>query len=597
MLRNLIMSLSVLALLGAALAPAYASESTGIQPNESWEWDVDHLERLLPRWETPEERAAWGDRELPPQPNDPPPLQEIRNVAEFDPMTGVLIRYPLGIPYSLIREFAEDVIVHVIVSSSSYNSAYNNFQNNNVPMSQVEWIIAPSNSIWTRDYGPWYCFDGNGDIAIINHYYNRPYRPDDNNIPIVCGAEWGIPVYSHDLWSTGGNYMTDGHGISFSTDLVWDENSGMSEQEIFDLMHDYYGLGTYNVVPDISNYGIHHIDTWAKLLDEETVLMKEVAASHGDYPELEQNATLISSLISSTGRNYNVERVYCQSIPSGVASYTNSLILNGKVLMPTFGNSTYDNAALQAYENAMPGYEVLGFSYSGWLTDDALHCRAKGVADREMLFVSHIPIIEWTTYEVIPVNIFIDDRSEAGLDVGSLLCYWRAYETGSPAPDFSTLLLSPHAQPDWFIAEIPPQASGTTVDYYIHAADNTGREAGMPRAEPDRWYSFEVTLDPADVADLPRSRDVQLHANYPNPFFPATTFAFELKYEGQVRLQVYDPQGRLVRTLVAGAVGPGRHEIAWDGRSDAGEELSAGTYFYRLRAAGISYARKAILTR
>ena len=93
-------------------------------------------------------------------------------------------------------------------------------------MNQVEWIIAPSNSIWTRDYGPWFVFDGNGDIAIINHYYNRPYRPDDNNIPIVCGAEWGIPVYSHDLWTTGGNYMTDGHGISFSTDLVWDENSG-----------------------------------------------------------------------------------------------------------------------------------------------------------------------------------------------------------------------------------------------------------------------------------------------------------------------------------------------------------------------------------
>ena len=98
MLRNLIRSLSILALLGAALAPAFASESTGIEPNESWEWDVDHIERLLPRWETPEERAAWGDREIPPSTERSPSPPGIRNVAEFDPMTGVLIRYPLGIP-------------------------------------------------------------------------------------------------------------------------------------------------------------------------------------------------------------------------------------------------------------------------------------------------------------------------------------------------------------------------------------------------------------------------------------------------------------------------------------------------------------------
>ena len=64
-----------------------------------------------------------------------------------------------------------------------------------------------------------------------------------------------------------------------------------------------------------------------------------------------------------------------------------------------------------------------------------------------------------------------------------------------------------------------------------------------------------------------------------------------------MRLQVYDPQGRLVRTLVDRTVGPGRHEIEWDGRNDAGVELSAGTYLYRLRAAGINYSRKAILTR
>ncbi len=599
MLRNYRVFLIVIGFV-VAIATLPAAVGAEAPQAENWQWDVDHLERLLPRAETPEERNAWGDREILHQRNDPPPLQQIRNVGEYEPMTGVLIRYPLGLPYAVIQEMYEDVTVHCIVSNSYYNTARNNFQSHGIDPDDVDWIVAPNNSIWARDYGPWFVFDGNGDIAIINHYYNRPYRPDDNNIPIVCGAHWGIPVYSHDLWTTGGNYMTDGYGISFSSDLVWDENAGMSHQEIFDLMHDYYGLNTYNVIADISNSGIHHIDTWAKLLDEETVIMKQVSASHGDYPELEQNATLIASLISSTGRNYNVVRVYCQNIANGgVASYTNCLILNDKVLVPTFNNTPYDDDALQVYQDAMPGYEVLGFYSSQWLTDDALHCRAKGVADRGLLRVAHIPIVEWSTYEPIPVDVFVDDRSETGLIPEQCLLYWRAYPTGTPPPSFSTTELIAEGDPDWYVADIPAQASGTTVDYYVHAADNSGRTEGMPRTEPAAYYSFEVELPAAAVEELPGATAAHLHSAYPNPFSAAfsTTFAFELKYEGRIRLQVYDTQGRLVRTLVDGRIGPGRHEIDWDGRNESGQELSAGTYFYKLRAAGIDYSRKAILTK
>jgi flagellar hook assembly protein FlgD len=52
-----------------------------------------------------------------------------------------------------------------------------------------------------------------------------------------------------------------------------------------------------------------------------------------------------------------------------------------------------------------------------------------------------------------------------------------------------------------------------------------------------------------------------------------------------------------VKTVVDGEVGPGRHAFEWDGRDEAGQEVAAGTYFYRLVAAGISYSRKAILAR
>ena len=41
---------------------------------------------------------------------DPPP-GPVRNIAEFEPMQGALIRYPFGISTSIIREMAEDVMI------------------------------------------------------------------------------------------------------------------------------------------------------------------------------------------------------------------------------------------------------------------------------------------------------------------------------------------------------------------------------------------------------------------------------------------------------------------------------------------------------
>ncbi len=70
----------------------------------------------------------------------------------------------------------------------------------------------------------------------------------------------------------------------------------------------------------------------------------------------------------------------------------------------------------------------------------------------------------------------------------------------------------------------------------------------------------------------------------PNPFNPSTTLAFRLAAAGPVRLGVFDVRGRLVRTLVDGALPAGDHAVTWQGRDQDGELVSSGTYFVRLQA-------------
>ena len=53
----------------------------------------------------------------------PPPPAPVRPVAEFEPASHVLIRYPLGIPVSLVVQLANTAQVICIVSSSQQNAA------------------------------------------------------------------------------------------------------------------------------------------------------------------------------------------------------------------------------------------------------------------------------------------------------------------------------------------------------------------------------------------------------------------------------------------------------------------------------------------
>ncbi len=548
----------------------------------------------LPIYLTDEERGRLHEIGLGHLVTEPPPAPA-RNCAEWEPVQGVLIRYPLGLPWNLVRDYADHTICYVLVSSGSHSTAVSNFNSNGVNMSNVEWLIMGTNSIWTRDYGPWFVFDGNDDQGIIDHIYNRP-RPLDDQVNWNLGPILGVPVYGDDLRHTGGNYMTDGHGIAFSTDLVWDENPGMTQQEIADVMQTYLGIHTYHVVPDISNYGIHHIDCWTKLLDEETLLVKQVAPGHADYPECEANAALLAGMTNCYGRPYEVVRVNCPSIGgSSVASYTNSLILNGRVYVPTF-NITGDAAALAAYEAAMPGYEVLGFTGS-WYSDDAIHCRGKGIMDIGMLYVDHNPLQEQEYgFGGHEVTASIKALGGTGLRADSLLVNWRL----EGQSEWSSEVMTAIAGADSFAADIPEQLPQSVVEYYVSAVDNTTptpRRTTRPWVAPAGYFSFEVTGSAA-VGDDRSPVAARLLCLAPNPFRPRASVSFALDTSGPVSLSVYAPTGRLVdRLLDQTYLQAGAHSFSWDGTTIDGAAAPSGVYLFRLVAGERVELRRGVLLR
>ncbi len=74
-------------------------------------------------------------------------------------------------------------------------------------------------------------------------------------------------------------------------------------------------------------------------------------------------------------------------------------------------------------------------------------------------------------------------------------------------------------------------------------------------------------------------RNFSLAPNYPNPFNPTTTLAFELPQASRVTLTVYDVLGREIVRLAEGDYEPGRHEVVFDGRN-----VASGLYIGRFIA-------------
>jgi hypothetical protein len=68
----------------------------------------------------------------------------------------------------------------------------------------------------------------------------------------------------------------------------------------------------------------------------------------------------------------------------------------------------------------------------------------------------------------------------------------------------------------------------------------------------------------------------------PNPLNPQTKLAFETTKPGLVKVQMFDLQGRLVRTIQNSTyMEAGIHEMTIDGRGQSGEKLASGVYFIR----------------
>jgi carboxypeptidase D len=81
---------------------------------------------------------------------------------------------------------------------------------------------------------------------------------------------------------------------------------------------------------------------------------------------------------------------------------------------------------------------------------------------------------------------------------------------------------------------------------------------------------------------------------FPNPFNPKATISYSIPKRQEVRIDLYDIQGRLIRNLISGEIEAGRHSTSWDSRDHHGREVPSGIYFLRLKTEGSVSVQKMV---
>lgn len=535
-----------------------------------------------------------------------PPGGDIRHAAEWEEIQSLLITWTgqfNGIQSQIVDAAQEEC--RVLIACDDSNNVKSILSSNGVPDVNVDFIEVPFNSIWMRDYGPHTMYRNDVEsLFLVDWIYNRP-RPDDDVMPEQHAAFHGLDLYSttaspSDLVNTGGNWMTDGLGTAFASELIGEENepgnpysvSAKTEAQIDGIVNDFMGIDRYIKMPVLPFDGIHHIDMHMKLLDEETLLVSEYPSGVADGPQIEANLQyVLNNYNSSFGTPYKVVRI---TVPPSVGgnypdnngyyrTYTNSVFVNKTMIVPTY-REQYDTTALRVLGEALPGYNIVGIdvdsnpeiliSLSG-----AIHCITKSVGVADPLWIVHQPLDD--TYETVnPYVVNADMKHASGMSSATL--YYRLSNSG---PYTSVPMTA--AGGDTWTGNIPAQPVGTHIEYYVEGNAVSGKTMVRPIVAPDGYWDFNV-LGPVGLDDL--SSVIQVQDIFPNPASAITCIPINAAYATNGSIVMRDMTGKVVKEIHTGEIPQGESKYFI-----FANEFATGAYMVTVEMDGFKASQKLMI--
>ncbi|MEW5951470.1 MAG: agmatine deiminase family protein [Elusimicrobiota bacterium] len=345
----------------------------------SFSFSLD-LQKPLPNWidpnrETPDGKGPFLLHTRASVPSD------FRIPAEYEPISAVVISWAgyTGMLTQIAKAACEKGNAKVWVNAAPQSIS-------GLDTKCWQRIPAPVDTVWVRDYGPFGLSSSGVKPAIVDTVYRHyQYRRNDDAVPQVIGKTKNIPVYQTELILDGGNFMIDSYGNLFTTERTYIWNSNMSKEQVDAALKSAFKAKNiyvfeYAGFPGEPKDGTGHIDMFMKLLNDHTVLIS--TAEQEPFKSNSQKAIeFFKNKTAPDGHPYKIITVKGWYDGGGWYSgtwytYTNSLIVNSVVIMPSYSGHDEDNIkAENAYKQGIPGISVVQVNSDDSITSGgSIHC-------------------------------------------------------------------------------------------------------------------------------------------------------------------------------------------------------------------------------
>lgn len=511
---------------------------------------------VLPHNLSEDEKALVSEFQFTSQRFTPPPSGPVRAAAEWEEVEYLLVTWQPSFPNILRQIVAAGVEeCKVIITTQNEASVANYLTTNGVDLTNVIFLDTDWDSIWIRDYaGNTIYSDDVGELALTDWIYNRP-RPNDDVMPTAHAAEVGIPIYTtntgtNDLVNTGGNFMSDGLGNAFASELILDENdagnpygvSVKTEAQIDGIMQEYMGIERFVKMETLPYDGIHHIDMHMKLLDEETILVSKYPPGVADGPQIEANIQyVLDNFESPFGTPYNIEWIDAPPSTGGnypdtggpYNTFSNAVFINKTILVPTY-RPEVDGPALAKYEELLPGYNVVGIDVDNpgenlINLSGAIHCVTHTIGVAEPLWIVHQPIDEANAGSTITIEAMLKHIS----GISEAKVFWR--EEGGTT--YNEVDMAPSNGDNW-AAEINIPGTPVNIEYYIWGKAISGKELTRPIVAPEGYWTIQVeSLSTEEWAQN------HISAAFPNPTTGKVSFDMNA-IQGPINVKIHNLLGQ-----------------------------------------------------
>jgi agmatine deiminase len=252
-----------------------------------------------------------------------------------------------------------------------------------------------TDDVWCRDYGPLFLLSEDGSRLCMSDWtYNAwgdkfPLQQKDNNASAWIADLLGLRRFVFDTVLEGGAIESNGAGQLLTTEVVLlnpNRNGEISKQQVETFLAVGLGIDEVLWLHDglVGDDTDGHIDNLARFFKADGILMASVNDPEDDnFSALSENISRIQAFRTPSGQPYATVQL---PLPYPIyldgerlaASYMNYLVLNGAVLVPTYGQPQRDAEALAIIADCYSGREVVGFDCRDIVREGgAIHCMSQ----------------------------------------------------------------------------------------------------------------------------------------------------------------------------------------------------------------------------